>query len=71
MRSGGIAPPLLTSILDGVEWSASRPGRGKSSRYPLDKRLDPSVDLDAVEYRKISCLCGESNHRRPARTNTD
>jgi hypothetical protein len=27
LRSGGIAPPLLTSALDAVEWSASRPGR--------------------------------------------
>jgi hypothetical protein len=24
--SGGIAPPFLTSALDGGEWSASRPG---------------------------------------------
>jgi hypothetical protein len=26
MGSGGIAPPLLTSALDGGEWSPSRPG---------------------------------------------
>jgi hypothetical protein len=25
--SGDIAPPILTSALDGGEWSASRPGR--------------------------------------------
>jgi hypothetical protein len=25
--SGGIAPPFLSSALDGGEWSASRPGR--------------------------------------------
>jgi hypothetical protein len=27
MGSGGIAPPFLTSALDGGEWSASLPGR--------------------------------------------
>jgi hypothetical protein len=41
--SGGIAPPFLTSALDGDEWSASRPGRftlrGNCPRYPLDRRL--------------------------------
>jgi hypothetical protein len=33
----------LTSVLDGVEWSASRPGRAlppdKDPRYPLYRRL--------------------------------
>jgi hypothetical protein len=42
-RSGDIAPLFLTSALDGGEWSASRPcrfiPRGKSPRYPLDRRL--------------------------------
>jgi hypothetical protein len=27
LRSGGIAPPFLISILDGGEWPASDPGR--------------------------------------------
>jgi hypothetical protein len=41
---GGIAPPFLTSALDGGEWSASRPGRftpGKQSPPPylLGRRL--------------------------------
>jgi hypothetical protein len=35
---------FLTSALVGGEWSASRPGRftprGKSPRYPLDRKLD-------------------------------
>jgi hypothetical protein len=37
MRSGGISPPFLTSVLDGGEWSASRPGRrrGKCPEYPM------------------------------------
>jgi len=41
--SGGIAPRILTSALDGGEWSASLPSRfypqGKSPWYPLDRRL--------------------------------
>jgi hypothetical protein len=46
MGSGGIAPPLLTSGLDGGERSASRPGRvtapprGKEHRYKFDKMLN-------------------------------
>jgi hypothetical protein len=27
LGNGGIAPPFLTSALDGVEWAASRPSR--------------------------------------------
>jgi hypothetical protein len=40
--NGGIAPPFLTSVLDGGEWSASRLGRftpGKIPKYPLDRKL--------------------------------
>jgi hypothetical protein len=38
MGSGGVAPPILTTALDGVEWLASRPGR-----FPLaEETLDPS-----------------------------
>jgi hypothetical protein len=33
--SGGIAPPFLTSALDGGEWSASRPGRYIPGKKPL------------------------------------
>jgi hypothetical protein len=35
MWSGGIAPPIHNSTLDGGEWSASS-SRGKNLRYPLD-----------------------------------
>jgi hypothetical protein len=38
----GSGAAFLTSALDGVEWSASRPGRlisGKEPQYPLDRRL--------------------------------
>jgi hypothetical protein len=45
--SGGIAPPFLTSALDGGEWSASRPGRYTPEErapplYPLARRLGGS-----------------------------
>jgi hypothetical protein len=43
MGSGGIAPPMLTLILDGGEGSATLPGQftsgGIHPRYPLDMRL--------------------------------
>jgi hypothetical protein len=32
--SGGIAPPFLTSALDGGEWSVSRPGPGEGALVP-------------------------------------
>jgi hypothetical protein len=34
-RNGGIAPTLLTSLVDGGEWSASRPGRFIPEKEPL------------------------------------
>jgi hypothetical protein len=36
-RSGGTAPPFLTSALDRGEWS-----RGNSPRFPLDRMLGGS-----------------------------
>jgi hypothetical protein len=41
-HDGGIAPPFLTSALDGSEWCSSRPSRfaqGKSPRSPFHRRL--------------------------------
>jgi hypothetical protein len=44
--SEGITPPFLTLTLDTGEWLVSRLGRftprGKSCRYPSDRRLDGS-----------------------------
>jgi hypothetical protein len=44
--SGGIAPPFLTSVLDGGEWSTSRHRRFTPgeiiSRHLLDRRLGGS-----------------------------
>jgi hypothetical protein len=45
--SAGIAPPFLSSVLYGGEWSASHSScftlPGKIPRYPLDRRLDAKV----------------------------
>jgi hypothetical protein len=67
--SGGVAPPILTSALDGGEWSASW-----SDSFNLRERaqsihlsggcLGPRVSLDAVEKRKI-LHCQESNSNYP------
>jgi hypothetical protein len=43
--SGGIAPPILTSALDGGEWSASRPGRITPGIHWRRGWVGPKVDL--------------------------
>jgi hypothetical protein len=58
MGSGGIAPPFLTSALDGWEWSASRtgrftPGETASGTHWIESWVDPRAGLDAVEKRII------------------
>jgi hypothetical protein len=55
---GGIALPFLTSALDGAEWPYLRPGRIlPGERTPDTHRVggwvDPGVNLDAVEKKKI------------------
>jgi len=47
--SGGTAPLILTSALDGGEWSTSRPGRfspGKELQYQLYRRLARSQNQE-------------------------
>jgi hypothetical protein len=61
--SGGIAPIILTSAVDGEEWSASRPGRftfGETapSTHWIEGRVGPRAGLDAMEKRKILTLPG-------------
>jgi hypothetical protein len=66
MGSGGIAPPLLTSALDGDEWSTLRPGRftpgeiAASTRW-IGRWVGPRAGLHAVEN-------SESNPGRAARS---
>jgi hypothetical protein len=69
---GGVAPPFLTSALDGGEWSASRPSRFTSGERALGTRwlggwVGPRAGLVSVEKRKTSCLCWERNPRCPSR----
>jgi hypothetical protein len=61
---------LLTSALDGCEWSASRPGhytpREKASdTHWIGGGVDPRAGLDAVVERKIPNPRRESNPRTP------
>jgi hypothetical protein len=61
--SGGIAPPLLSSALGGVEWSASRLGHFISEEiaygaFWIENWLGPRACLDAAEMRKILPLPG-------------
>jgi hypothetical protein len=70
--SGGTGAPFWTSALVGGELSAS-----SSAALPPEKRVlcnswigdwvSSRAGLDAVEQRKISCLCCDSNSFRPAR----
>jgi hypothetical protein len=62
-RSVGIGPPLLTSALDGGDWSASRPGRfTPGDRVPgmywIEGLVGPRTGLDDVEKRKLLTLLG-------------
>jgi hypothetical protein len=63
--SGGIAPPFLTSALDG-EWSTSRPGRftpveASPGAHLVGGSVGSRAGLDAVEKTDVSCSCRESN----------
>jgi hypothetical protein len=55
---GGIAPPFLTSALDGGEYLASRSGRftpmGKSPVTHCIGWVPSSAGMDSVEKRKFS-----------------
>jgi hypothetical protein len=69
MGSGGIAPPFLSSALDGGEWSASRPGRFALGERALGTHwiggwVGPRAGV-AVDKRKMSCR--GSNPGGPAR----
>jgi hypothetical protein len=67
---------LLTSALEGDEWSASRTGRVlPPGKEPLGTHfiggwVGPRAGLDAEVRRKILCLRRESNPVRPVRSQT-
>jgi hypothetical protein len=66
MRSGDIAPPLLTSALDEGDWSASRPCRFIPEELPPDThwiegRVGPRVGLEAIKIFPVT-----TRNRTPA-----
>jgi hypothetical protein len=75
LGSGGIAPPFLTSALDGREWSASRPclftpGERAPGTHLIISWVCLRARLDVIK-REQSFPCLESNAGRPARCYTD
>jgi hypothetical protein len=63
---GSIAPPFLTSALDGGKWRAScpwvfTPGERALCNQCIGGLVDPRAGLDVIEKRKISFLCPELN----------
>jgi hypothetical protein len=69
--SRDIAPPFLTSVLDGGEWSASHPshftpGDTASSTHWTGSWVGARGSPDAVQYRIISCPSQELNPGHPS-----
>jgi hypothetical protein len=66
LHSGVKAPPFLTSVLHGCEWSASRsfrftPGEIATHTHCIRGWVDPRACIDSAEKRKIACFFLESN----------
>jgi hypothetical protein len=55
-EDGDVAPPCLTSTLDGGEWSASRPGRFTSGEKAPG--VGPRAGLDTAENKNPLSLLG-------------
>jgi hypothetical protein len=73
MGDWSVAPPFLTSALDGSEWLASSTGRftpreRASGTHWIEGWVGPRAGLDAVEKRKISRPSRESNPGRSTRS---
>jgi hypothetical protein len=71
--SGGIAPRILTTALDGGVWSASRPGHFTPKKISpstpwIGGWVGPRVGLDAVVKRKFSAPAGTRIPDHPARS---
>jgi hypothetical protein len=59
MGGGRIAPPFLTSALDGGEWSASRPSRftprgNAPGTHWIGCWVGPRAGLDGMEKRNLA-----------------
>jgi hypothetical protein len=63
--SGRMAPLFLTFVLNGGQWSASRPGRFAPKEDPGIHWIGGWV---APTKTYITCRCWESNHGRPTRS---
>lgn len=69
--SKGIAPPCLTSAVDGGEWSAWRLGHFTPTERVHDTHwrgflMGSKASLDAVEKRKVCCPFQKLNVGHPA-----
>jgi hypothetical protein len=51
--SGCTDPSILDSVLDGGEWSASRPGRSTPDTHWIGRWVGTRAGLDDAERRKI------------------
>jgi hypothetical protein len=72
-ESRGIAPPFLTTALDGGEWSSSRPnpftpGEVEPGTHGIGTWVSPRADVDTMEEKEISYSFWESNPGRSARS---
>jgi hypothetical protein len=63
---------IMTSTLDGGEWSASRPGRFSTDQTGPSIHCmglcEPQTRSGHRGEEKITCPCWESNPGRPARS---
>jgi hypothetical protein len=57
LGGGGVAAPLLTSALDGDEWSASPPEKEPPDIHCIGGWVDPKASRDVMERKKISFPC--------------
>jgi hypothetical protein len=68
----GTAPPVLTSVLDGVEWLLHAPADLPTEKQPLytfDRRLArPQNHSGRCGVERSICPCQESNPNRPDRS---
>jgi hypothetical protein len=65
-RSGSVAPPFLTSLLDGEEWSSSyprhfNPGKIAHDIHGIGAWVGTTAGLDIIKRENFFCPYRESN----------